>query len=591
MMMKNKSFQWVKTNFRRLGLSASSSTMGILMFLLSFIGGSLSVYAEDYNGRHGWPELKAPQKLIICEATKVPQEAILLESLSGLAAQAVNEGTFDEMVWIDIDTQDYNTILKKSCEALKIRHFQKMDVWTLLEYLKSKGVVKGYVRYNFLPYQEDTKITDHSSNVGTVYASLLKGALIDASLESKAKALGLSCLKDACTETMTQCFAKNKKLLSNETALSIHPSVSNIRDYAIAHKLMLFDDEKELTEKILKWVKPLTPILGWGCADEFDATSIITEWGHYNTASNWCVNLPFISAAAPSIPVEKVKEISLDEIDFNDSTYVHSFVMSDGDNMQWTMGAFVNHPCYLGNEYSRKEGLTWTTCPINLSVVSPVTWNEMLQYQTGRTSFIEYGAGYQYPDLFAKNCPNRKALLREFARRVNRHLKEMDIKIFGALFKDVDSPEAKEALQIYVEEMEDITGIIAIQYYPYELGKQVQWFKNKQGISIPVVTADYSLWDTTDKNRPYAGAPEYVASLINREAQDDPHGYSWTIVHAWSDFQHSSKITEKRAVGVNPIKATESLLNNKVRVVSLNEMLWRMRMQAHPEEVKALLKK
>ena len=570
----------------------STFTFFLCLTALFFFTGTVSVHADGvYNGRHGWPALKAPQKVIICEPGKTPEEAMLIESLSGLSAQAVNEGTFDEMVWTDVDNKDYQTIFEKSCEALHIRYYQKMDVWTLLDYLKDKGVVKGYISYRFLPYKE--KITDRSSNVATVYASLLKGALIDLSLESQAKAHGLTCLKDAREETMTQCFEKNKKNLSNETALSIHPSVSNIRDYAIAHKLMLFDDEKELTNKILEWVKPLTPILGWGCADEFDATSIITEWGHYNTASNWCVNLAFISAAAPYVPVKKAKEISLDEIDFNDSTYVHSFVMSDGDNMQWTMGAFNTDPSYLGNQYARESGLTWTMCPINLAVVSPVSWNEMVQFQNERTSFIEYGAGYQYPDLFAKNRPNRKELLREFARRVNSHLKEMDIKIYGALFKDVNSKAAKEALQIYVEEMEDITGIIAIQYYPYELGKQVQWFKNKKGISIPVVTADFSLWDTINKERPNAGTPEYVASLINREAmeEDSANGYSWTIVHAWSDFQHSSKTTEPRAVGVNPVKATESLLIDKVRVVSLNELLWRLRMKAHPEEVKALLKK
>lgn len=70
----------------------------------------------------------------------------------------------------------------------------------------------------------------------------------------------------------------------------------NLRDYAIAHRLMLYADQKELIDPVLEWVEPLSPILGWGCGDEYDFTSLIARWGHYNTATNWCMNLPFLSS-------------------------------------------------------------------------------------------------------------------------------------------------------------------------------------------------------------------------------------------------------------------------------------------------------
>lgn len=561
----------------------------IILFCSLFF--CLTINAETYDARYGWPKLKAPNGVIVCEHTESWEETMLLESLSGLAAQAVNENRFNNMVWSEVDNVSYKRILDKSLKALSIDKTEKMNVWELLNYLKKKKIVKGYILFS-REKTRNNKISDYSSNVATVYSSLLSGVLVEESLEDRVKSMGLKKLKDARMETMTECFVKNKSKLSNVSALCVHPSVTNMRDYAIAHRLMLYADEKVLAEEVLEWVRPLSPILGWGCGDEFDATSIISEYGHYNTASDWCMNFPFISSAAPYIELEKANEIKLNEINFSDSSYVHSFVMSDGDNMQWTIGAFVDNPIYAGNKNVNEIGVSWTLCPINLSVVSPVSWNEIVKKQGYKNSIIEYGGGYQYPDLFAIKRKNRKELIRQFAKRINVHLKKMDIKIFGALFKDVNSKEAQEAMQIYAEELDGITGMIAIQYFPYELGKKVFWYKNTKGYDIPLITADFSLWNEVNDHRPNCGTPEYVSSLINREMlRNGNSNYSWTIVHAWSDFSKTSKTSDHQNIGINSIKASEKLLLDDIRVVSLNELLWRVRMKYHPEQVESLLVK
>lgn len=568
----------------------SMHNKGLIVFFLDLLL-CLNVYSITYDERYGWPSLKAPKGVIVCSHTSDWEETMMLESLSGLAAQAVNENRFDCMVWAEVENISYKRIFNGSLNALSIDKTEKMDVWELLEYLKKKKIVKGYVLFSRWK-KSSNKISDYSSNVATVYSSLLSGVLIEESLEERAKSLGLKKLKDARTETMSECFSKNKSKLANTSALCIRPSITNMRDYAIAHRLMLYADEKDLAEEVLEWVRPLSPILGWGCGDEFDATSIISEYGHYNTASDWCVNLPFISSAAPYIELYKVNEIEPEEIDFTDSTYVHSYVMSDGDNMQWTIGTFVDNPLYVGSEKLNETGVSWTLCPINLSVISPISWNEIAKKQGHKNSIIEYGGGYQYPDLFAIKRKNRKELIRQFAKRINVHLKKMDIKIFGALFKDVDSKEAQEAMQIYAEELDGITGMIAIQYFPYELGKKVFWYKDRQGNDIPMITADFSLWNEVNSHRPNCGTPEYVSSLINREMlRDGKYNYSWTIVHAWSDFSKTSKTNIYPNIGINSVISSEKLLLDDIRTVSLNELLWRVRMKYHPEQVEILLKK
>lgn len=94
-----------------------------------------------------------------------------------------------------------------------------------------------------------------------------------------------------------------------------------------------------------------------------------------------------------------------------------------------------------------RSPVSWTLCPINLSVVSTSTWNRFVTMKKDNSSVIEYGGGYQYPDEFAKNRPNREELLIEFAQRMNWHFKKLNIKIFGFICKDVFSKEARRPMR------------------------------------------------------------------------------------------------------------------------------------------------
>ena len=198
------------------------------------------------------------------------------------------------------------------------------------------------------------------------------------------------------------------------------------------------------------------------------------------------------------------------------------------------------------------------------------------------SSVIEYGGGYQYPDEFAKNRPNREELLIEFAQRMNWHFKKLNIKIFGFICKDVFSKEARRAYEIYACEIEGLTGMVAIQYSPYNMGGDIIWVKNKENIEIPVVTAKFSIWSGLFDN-PMCGGPVYVAALINRDAakaskqKDKENPLSWTIIHAWSDFSKTAHSNNLPIKGYNASKTSDQLLSPQVKNISLNELLWRIR--------------
>jgi hypothetical protein len=568
-----------------------------IVFFIFFLLIQCQLYAADYDGRFGWPKQEPPRKVIISDFGNSLAESMMAESLSGLTAQAVNAKKFDSMVWFDTNNESYRKIFEKSVEVLGIKDIQKMSVWDLLNYLKRKHVVKGYILYKVdkprkNPYASNPN-TDYSVNVATVYASLLHGVLADESLVPQMKQLGLKELKDARNESPELCFERNKAYLCRMSALSVPPSVHHLRDYAIAHRLMLFADDKTLANKVLEWVQPLSPILGWGCGDEYDFTSIIACWGDYNSASNWCVNLPFISSVSGKVKLSANGETLLKGIDFTDKSSFHSYVMSDGDNVQWAMGSYIDSENYMANPNCKGLGINWTLCATELSVLSPFTWNAAVGRQSSTNSIFEYGGGYQYPDIFAINRKNRTELLHEFARRLNYHFNQLNIKIFGFICKDVSSKEAQEAFQIYADEMPNLTGMIAVQYFPYELEGKIYWKTNKRGIDIPIVASRYSIWNEVNEYRPFAGVPEFVASLINRDEmaarEKDNSTLSWTIVHAWSNFSKSSRVTPLPAIGVNPVKATNDLLLPSIKSIALDELLWRIRMKYRPEQTKKLL--
>src|SRR5690606_30589948 len=123
--------------------------------------------------------------------------------LSGLAAQAVNDGKSDEMVWIDVPLEAYRHLYQQTVATLQPASVETMEPWALVRHLKKQGIVKGYILYKLDKPRKERYSSypdlDYSVNVATVYAALLGGVLIDEALEPIARKAGLRKLKDART--------------------------------------------------------------------------------------------------------------------------------------------------------------------------------------------------------------------------------------------------------------------------------------------------------------------------------------------------------------------------------------------------------
>jgi len=556
-------------------------------------------YKQPMPGESFWfPQQKAPVEITPCQFDfKSITEHMLAESLSGLAAQSVNDGTGKEMLWLPGGggTEWYPMMLKR----LKPKVNQEADVWDLVKKFAGAGIVKGYILFD-----EDTstgKDYDYrpniniSANIATVLAGVLQGVMVERKSEGRAQQLGLKKLVDAALITKEQCFEKYKDQLNNHLVLAVDPKTGQNRDVAIAQRAMTIYGTGDFENKVMQWMVPLSPVLGWNCGGESEHTGMVSRWGHFNTASNFMMNLPLLSAESWSMKIDKAASVDPRAIDYKDPRSCHAFIMTDGDNLTWLTRSFIKSPNFWANPRAPTIPMSWTTSSCTMSMANPYAWNTFVSTQRGM-SLLEYGGGYAYPDVFAKNRPNREALLRQFAKRINEHLQRTGVKMFGFIcLNDRWSADAKVAFNIFAQELDGIAGMVAVQYNPYQDGKgEIFWVRNRNGDKIPVLAPKYAVWANLKK--PTSANPQKIARFINKDATAGQN-FNLTIVHAWSWFKKDAagnvldaeKGDEGAQTGVLPIQWCKEKLTNDVKVAPLDELLWRIRMQHDPATTKKLL--
>ena len=90
------------------------------------------------------------------------------------------------------------------------------------------------------------------------------------------------------------------------------------------------------------------------------------------------------------------------------------------------------------------------------------------------------------------------------------------------------------------------------------------------------------------------GSPAYLARLMKENAQTNGQTFSVISLHAWSNFndmgQNQSETSEMNPQntgnlkGASAAKLVERHLGDDFKVVSVQELIWRIRMQYYPEE-------
>ncbi len=565
---------------------------------------------SDVVDSYYFPEQLAPTKLTIITDVNVNTGASLsfdvidlhrlAQSLSGLAAQGVNEGTNDEMIWINNTNEYYATWLSLTKSRLGIAEADvtQRTLWEAVDYFKDKGLVKGYVLYSrdesmdsdgvSTGYYEDRTGTDTSVNAATVIAGLNGCVIFSEELAETTDAInsGISKLADATTLSTTDVWSQYSSQVNKDVVFSIDPKVAHNRDMVIAHKGMIYFGVDTDADAVVSGMNAITPVLGWNKGGEDAHTGLVSKYGLFNTVSNWVNNMTTISAGSKSYNLSpaQIGRPDASQIDFDETGKIyHSFVMSDGDNTAWMSNDF-HKAHFLGYPNLNTIPMSWTGAMGLTSMLNPAAWTTITTTMPSTNSFIEFGGGYQYPDLFGSERTDQLDTFRDFMKKVNMNMKRGNVKMFGYISRyDVNSSTMQSINQIIVDEIEDLTGVYAVQYSPYNAGEgEVYYYTNPDGIDIPVISPKYLLWE--DVSITNAGDPSEVSALVNAETDD----HTITMVHAWSQFA-GMPTDDNQNQGMYAVAETVGKLDADVKVVGIEELFWRIRMKDKPEQTKALL--
>jgi hypothetical protein len=565
-----------------------------------------------------WPPQTLPKALVrATQRSDSPVQqtalAMMVQSVAGLAAQAVNEGRGDEMVWVEngnIDGEEWLARLRQRHPQLEMRG--SFDPWPLVERYAQSGIIQGYILYRADTSKgelnEHRPGVDCSVNVATSLAGVLQGVLVDESLAAPAQQHGLRLLLDVRNKTQAWCFETYQHRFSRAMVCTQDPRKSHVRDLAIAQRAFTVYGDDALIPSVMKWLAPLAPVLGWNGGDEFKTTELSSRWGHIQTATDWCINLPVLMAGTEQGESARVKHLDPESIDWNDTRSAVSFISTDGDNVQWFEGNFFRSDAsksYWSNPDRGKIPFGWSCCFAHLAQLCPEAIDYAVSLQSPQDSFIEWGGGYYFPDRFSLARADRWELLGQQARRTWALMRESDTRVIGFNVAKLDSPDAQKAYEVFARQTDGLLAILVFQYDHYEAGGgRIFWVKDRRGVEVPVISARYSLWNHAHRER--AGTPAKVAREIRQTVEKTRPGalprYDWVIAHVWSWFksapgadENAEDMPQENAPaqggvrGYTPVTWCVERLPSHVRVVRPEELIWRIRMKHNAQETRALI--
>jgi hypothetical protein len=419
----------------------------------------------------------------------------------------------------------------------------------------------------------------------------------------------LKLLFDARGKSQAWCFDTYRDRFNRRLLCTQDPRKANVRDLAIAQKAFTTFGRGDPTTRALKWLEPTSPVLGWNCGDEFAVTDLSSRYGHIQTSTDWCTNLPVLMAGSEKLALPKAKSFDPATIDWRDTRSAVSFINTDGDNVQWLEGNFFSGSesgFYWGNVGRVKIPFGWSTCFAHLAQLCPEAIGQASDTRSPNDSFIEWGGGYYYPDRFGRDRPDRWALLAKHAQRTWALMEATGTRLIGFNCAKIDSADTRKACEVFAGQTDQLLAILVFEYSAYEGGAgRVFWVKDRRGIEVPVMAARYSLWANLNK-RERAGTPAKIAHDIRRTvdelARPDLPRYDWVIAHVWSNFRRAPGSDENAenlpaakgnasegVRGYEPVTWCAERLPATIRIVSPEELAWRIRMQHDPAQTRRLL--
>ncbi|MGQ9732103.1 MAG: hypothetical protein ACUVX8_12620 [Candidatus Zipacnadales bacterium] len=580
------------------------------------------------NLYHYWPRFSRPQTMLVVPFVNDHEAGMVLETAAGLVARACLEGEAEQMLLEDVSgNSSYAKWTAMMMAQVRPRLEGPIDMWEAVRKLREAGFIKGYILYRYDTHDRPLHALgeiDESANVATALARVLKGIAVSESLEPRAEALGLPLLLDVRQRTEAWCLQNYGPHFTRRAVMTADPKSRMARSFAVAMGTFVVSKPGATYEAALAHCVPDSPVLGWGCGGEDQQTLPSSEWGLFQTATNWCHNLPAYSTeqAGQTIPREQLAlpvhcRHSLADLRWESGVHYVSFLMSDGDNVQWLMGNFAGGPegrYYYESPVRGEFPFGWTCCYLDLAQLCPYVLVDLFARATPNDDFVLYGGGYFYPDRFGTKrhrglipadrrlSPPKESLLRLHARRMGEFMRLGHLRPVALNALQWDSSEAQTAYNIFAEEIPELDGIFTVQYYPYSGGEGRILWAGRPKRKIPVIACRLTIWAKT--NRPRDTTPAGVAKWLNNMPCGGPQWteehFSFVMSHSWSRFRDThgdpSLTLEEQNVdqhrdspntarGLLPVKWCVDRLASNIRVVTPSELALLIRLHLRTREM------
>lgn len=498
-----------------------------------------------------------PQYLYVVNRNNLkPSERTLIASLQGLLANNSNS----QIYILSKDQPDYSIWLDDMKNNYGIKYAENLDMYGLIG--KFKPYISGYVLYS------SKNKNDPSINNACTIASLKHCIVVDESLEAKVKSIGIKNMQYDCRNTDAG-WAYNKlwnEGLNHSTVIELSPEREDaLRDYGIMTKSLIFYENDinntALRDKVFSSMNKNSVCLGWG-PDEYINVSCASKHGISTVAADFSYNLSVLSSFPSKSIKQKVKAGDENNKTNNNNVHYVTFIMSDGDNQQWSLGKNFGSEKWYGFHERGSFNMGWTLSP-SLYYLAPTVFN--LYYKSAECSrYKDYflvspsGFGYMYPGKFDKES------LDSNIKKLNDYMKDSDQKYVEII--DDGTLNNIKLWDKYASQL-NINGLFYLDYHKYNnYDGKIVWANGK-----PVVSCRDVLWSGIEED-------DDLVKKINDRVQsgetglDKQSSYTFVCVHAWSkSMKDVQKVVNKlnnnpKVNVVSPDVFMESIIKNKAQL-------------------------
>ncbi len=481
----------------------------ILLLMAGVIFAGVIFCALAYENGSYYPKGTTPTYLYaIAESGMTKQERVMIATLQGLLAKTSATG-----IWIEPpgeSSHSYSTWLSYLNSEYGVEYETKTDPWWLLDHFKSG--IDGYILY------EDG---NDSVNAATSLAGVMNAIVVEQGMEERVQSYDLACLLDVRNRDEAWIKANYWDQLRHDLVVEQRESfTTRLRDYAALVNTFTFFDEKDplFRASVMGSLEDDSVCLGWADPpygeDKFIGQN--SARGVFQLPSDHARNLSILSGISEASLSQNTHQTPVLEEDVH---YV-TFLMTDGDNVQWVLGDFQSDPKsrWWASPFRGTFNMGWGISPSFIDLApSVMKW----YYNTASNGeYKDYfvvgpsGGGYQYPSSYP---PEELDL---HVQRLNDYMGRADLSIVEIIDFNLYNTSVWDKYTA----QPNIDGLFFLEYSRYNsYNGTIVWSNDK-----PVISAREMLNSFLDEL--------IIINNVN-SASRDPHsadGYSLVMVGCWN---------------------------------------------------------